>query len=204
MEFGFNQPFNKPDKFDLAWFGSRTFNLYYQYELPILKSKFSFVPGIGLSLERYQFKNYHTLQYNVNDSLKMVSPADANYPGIKRSQLITNFIEVPLEFRFSTNPEDPGRSFKFALGGRVGYLYDSFTKVKYREDGETKKIKDKQNFKLSEFRFGVYSKISFGYISLFSYYNLTPLFETGKGPLDKNGNAVDTNNFTFGLSLSSF
>ncbi len=64
LEFGFNFDLGAPEQFSLAFWGSRTFNLYYQYELRILKSKFSFVPGIGLSLERFGFNNQYTLDHD--------------------------------------------------------------------------------------------------------------------------------------------
>src|SRR5688572_11797046 len=57
LELGLNSALNAPDKFEPALWGSRTINVYYQYEFRILQSKFSVVPGIGLSLERFKFKN---------------------------------------------------------------------------------------------------------------------------------------------------
>ena len=204
IEYGFNFAPTAPKDFDANFFGSTTFNLYYQYEFRILKSNFSFVPGIGFSFERYKFKNGYVLNnYPATDSVKMIPRATAGYPNLKKSKLITNYIEVPLELRYNFNPEDPARSFKISFGGRVGYLFDSFTKVKYREDGQTKKMKDKQNFNLSQFRYGLTSRIGFGSFSLFGYYNLNPLFEKNKG-LRENGERTEFSTFTVGLSLASF
>jgi len=198
LEFGFNQPFNKPDSFDVNFWGSRTFNVYYQYDLRIGKSKFSVHPGIGVSLERYKLGNDYTLTLN-SEGTTTLTPGSDSYPGVDKSMIVTNYIDVPLEIRFSTNPNDPGRSFRASIGGRAGYLYDSFTKVKYRQDGETKKIKDKQNFNLNDFRYGAFVKIGAGNLSLFGYYNFSPLFKDDRGP-----EQTDMNNFTVGISLSSF
>lgn len=210
LEFGFNRDLSGPDQFSLNFFGSRTVNLYYQYDFRILNSSFSFVPGIGLSLERFKFGNENTLAYDDTDpeSIVMVPPADAGFSSIKKSQLITNYIDVPLEIRYSTNPDDPARSFKISVGGRVGYLYDSFSKIKYKEDSEVKKMKNKENFNLTKFRYGLTARIGVGNLSLFGYYNLTPLFEEGKGLSDiisadtsvKN----DFSTLTIGISLASF
>ncbi len=197
LEFGFNQPFNKPDAFDVNFWGSRTFNVYYQYDLRISKSKFSVHPGIGLSLERYKLGNDYTLTLTSEGT--SLTPASDSYPGVDKSMIVTNYIDVPIEIRFSTNPNDPGRSFRASIGGRAGYLYDSFTKIKYREDGETKKIKDKQNFNLNDFRYGAFVKIGAGNLSLFGYYNFSPLFKDDRGP-----DQTDMKNFTVGISLSSF
>lgn len=75
--------------------------------------------------------------------------------------------------------------------------------MKYHEYHENKKAKDKQNFNLTDFRYGLTSRISFGPFSLFGYYNLSPLFQKGKGPSLK-GTVTDFNTFTVGVSLASF
>jgi len=209
LEFGFNFDSGAPEQFSLGFWGSRTFNLYYQYEIRILKSNFSFVPGIGLSLERFKFNNSYTLDHDPADprSMIMIPPAESIYPNIKKSQLITNYIDVPLELRFSTNPDDPARSFKVSFGGRIGFLYDSFDKIKYKEDSQVKKIKDKQDYNLTQIRYGLTARLGIGGFSLFGYYNLTPLFEEGQGLSDISpAGAVknDFNTLTIGISLASF
>ncbi len=204
IEYGFNFALKAPKDFHASFLGSTTFNLYYQYEFRILKSNFSFVPGIGFSFERYKFKNGFVLtDFPGTDSVKMISRTPAGYPNLKKSKLITNYIEVPLELRYNFNPEDPARSFKISVGGRVGYLFDSFSKVKFREDGQTKKIKDKQNFDLSQVRYGLTGRVGFGSFSIFGYYNLNPLFVKNKG-LISNGERTPFSTFTVGLSLASF
>lgn len=203
LELGINRALDAPSGFSTAFWGSRTVNFYYQYDIRILNSKFSFVPGIGLSFERFKFKNGATLGYDEDDSLKLFTPAETGLTGMRKSQLVTNYLEIPLELRFSTNPDDPNRSFKAAIGGRIGYLYDGFSKLKYREDGETKRLKDKQSWNLTKFRYGVYGKLGIGNFSLFGYYNLTPLFEEGKGPGEQNM-VTDFQTVTVGISLSSF
>ncbi len=208
IEFGFNQAIKPSTNFKLNFFGSTAFNLYYQYEFRIAKSHFSVVPGIGFSFERYKFQNGYVLtNYPGTDSVKMVTRTLGGIAGgftsLKKSKLITNYFEVPVEIRYNLNPEDPARSFKVSFGGRIGYMFDSYTKVKYYEDGENKKLKDKQNFNLSQLRYGLTGRIGFGSFSIFGYYNLNPLFEKNKGPVT-NGVRTDFNTYTVGLSLASF
>src|SRR5690606_41502951 len=104
-------------------------------------------------------------------------PASDLYPGVKKSMLVTNYINVPVEIRFSTPPHDRSRSFRASVGGRVGYLYDSFTKIKYSQDSEVRSIMDKQNYNLRKLRYGAFFKIGIGNIGLITYYNLTPLID---------------------------
>ncbi len=203
LELGLNSGLDAPERFDLGLWGSRTINIYYTQELRVLESKFSVLPGIGLSLERFKFKNGATLGYDL-DSLELFLPSET--PGItgeRKSQLITNYLEIPVELRFTSNPSDPNRAFKIGFGGRIGYLYDSFTKMKYKSDGETKRLKDKQDFNLTQFRYGVFGRVGIGNFSLFMYYNLTPLFKDGEGLWEKQ-KPVDFHTVTVGISLASF
>lgn len=202
VEFGFNRDLTGPDNFSLDFWGSRTVNIYYQYDIRILNSRFSLVPGIGLSLERFKFKRERTFAFDTEDSLKLLLPSDLNLD-IRKSQLITNYLEIPLELKYSSKPEDPARTFKASIGGRLGYLYDSFTKLRYKENGQTVRLKDKRDWNLNNFRYGVSAKIGIGNFSLFGYYNLTNLFESGKGPYLRN-EQDDFPTFTAGISLSSF
>jgi hypothetical protein len=205
IDFGFNLPTEK-EGFNTNFFGSRTLNIYYYYDHQIGGSNFSLHPGIGFGLERYKFSNDKTLGYiegpnSPYDTLRML-PASSFVPlasSIKKTGLITNYIDVPLEVRFSSNPDDPGRSFKVSLGFKFGVLYDSFTKIKYREDSETKKLKDKQNFNLNPIRYGVLFRIGAGSFSAFANYTLSPLFKDGEGP-----DGAKINNFTVGLTLAAF
>ena len=206
IDVGFNLPTEK-NGFNTNPFGSRTLNIYYYYDLQIGNSNFSIHPGIGFGLERYKFNNDKTLGYVSGpsiDTLKMI-PLTSVLPtasSFKKTQLITNYIDIPLEVRFSTNPDDPGRSFKVSLGFKFGVLYESFTKIKYREEGETKKLEDKQNFNLNPIRYGPLFRIGFGPISAYANYTLSPLFKDGEGPDGAKGSKI--NNFTVGLTLAAF
>lgn len=203
VDFGYNTPTEKAG-FNTGLMGSTSVNLYYFYDMRLGKSKFSVHPGIGFGLDRYKFNNNKTLGYNASqDTVFMV---DVTLPNLRKTKLITNYIDIPLEVRFSSRPDDPNRSFKMSLGFKVGLLYESFTKIKYSEDGERKKIKDKQNFNLLPVRYGPYFRIGGGNFSVYGYYNITPLFKNhGFGEERAGGNVAETiNNFTFGISLSAF
>jgi hypothetical protein len=113
--------------------------------------------------------------------------------------LVTNYFEIPIEFRYDTKPEDIARSFNVAIGGRIGILYDAFTKIKYNDLGETVKYKNKLNHGVNPIRYGVYSRIGIGSFSFFGFYNLSEMFEKDKGP-----EGTTMNTMTFGISLNGF
>lgn len=200
FDFGFNRGRKIPANFSQGFWGSRTVNFYYQYPIRFGRTKFSFVPAIGLSLERFKLVNDYTLN-NVKDpdgTFNLV-PANPLYPGTYKSMIVTNYFEVPVGFRFDTHPEDISRSVSFTAGGRVGILYDAFTKVTYNQDGETKTIKDKQMHGLNQFRYGLYSRFGIGGFNFFYFYNLSPYFAKNKGP-----QSTIMNTYTIGISISGF
>ncbi len=225
MELGVNRLIDKPNELKYGLWGSRTLNVYYQYDMRILKSRLSFHPGIGFGMER--FKLMQSKQYFANDTVTYTSPtlgydidgnttffpaANVIYPDdtlgsinwsssyrTKKSMMVMNYIDIPLELRFSTRPDDPARSFKVGIGGRVGYLINAHTKIRYREDGEIKKLKDQQDFNLNRFRYSAFLKVYIGNFSFFTYYNLNTMFQDEKGP-----GKTQAQSYTVGISLSSF
>ncbi len=202
VEFGWNFKNGvTPADFQKSWWGSRTINFYYQYPIRLFKSRVSFNPGIGLSLERWKFTNNYTLPFSADtDGTYPLVPASDIYPGtIQRSFLVNNYIEAPLEFRYDSKPDDIARSFNFSLGWRVGILYDSFTKVDYTHNGEDKSMKDKQWHGVNRYREAVYGRIGYGGFGVSCYYNYTPLFEAGKGPEMTKMNSVTVTMFITGF-----
>jgi hypothetical protein len=200
LELGFNRGREVPLNFVQSVWGSRTLNLYYQYPVRILKSNFSFVPGAGFSFERFKLSNNYTLNTfkDPNGSYSLIAASNL-YPAAYKSMIVTNYFEIPLAFRFDANPEDPGNSFNITLGGRAGALMDAFTKIKYKVDGETRTIKDKQAHGLNPFRYGVFMRAGVGGFHFFTYYNLSTLFDTNKGP-----QLTKMNTVTFGISIDGF
>jgi hypothetical protein len=225
MELGVNRLIDKPNELKYGLWGSRTLNVFYQYDMRIGKSKFSFHPGIGFGMERFKLissKHYMptdtttysnpTLGYDINGNTTFFPAANVIYDDdslgsidwsssyrTKKSMMVMNYLDVPLELRFSTRPDDPARSFKIGVGGRVGYLINAHTKIRYREAGDLKKLKDQQDFNLSRFRYSAFLKVYIGNFSFFGYYNLNPLFRDDKGP-----GKTQAQSYTVGISLSSF
>lgn len=209
VDFGFNGTLNSDTLWRHGVWGSRTVNLYYQYPIRFGRSKFSFNPGFGLSLERFKFTNSRMLtnpsEGTTADPVERyqffpIAQLHPTYTSVKKVMFVNNYFDVPIEFRFDTKPEDIARSFNISLGARAGYLIDSGQKTKYKEDGQTKKMKDKQDYGVTQFRYGVYARLGIGGFNWFAFYNLTPLFQKDKAPL-RNENL---NTFTAGISINGF
>lgn len=204
IEFGFNWVQEHAPGIGFNTTGSRTFNAYYLFEKNIGESAFSIHPGIGIGTEKYKFQDNLTLGYG-QDSLGSPEVQFVHLDSIYgfrtdyiKSQINPNYFDIPIEIRWRSRVYDPKSSFKVALGGKVGFLFDSKTKVKY-SDGETKKTKLKEGFELNQIRYGAYLRLGFGGFSAYGYYSFSDLFKKEKGPMN-----TTMYPFTFGLSLALF
>ncbi len=196
IEFGLNILQDNAESMDVELLGSRTINFIYLYDIQIGSSKFSFLPGIGVGLDRYKFDEDITITRNADGTSSTVAVPGG---GVKKSMLVTNYLEIPLEFRFHSNPNDKKRSFKLGLGFKAGLLFNAHTKIKQEIDGETTKVKVHDDFALNRFRYGVTGRIGIGGFNVFVYQNMNELFEDGKGP-----EATSTSNLTVGVSFTGF
>ena len=204
IEIGFNSLMNSPDQMNMKLWGSKIFNTYYLYDVPIGDSHFSFHPGFGIGTEKYAFADDVTLGYttNTNNNREVtIVGLDSLYSNasFSKSKLATTYIDIPMEIRWISRKYDPKRSLKITIGGKIGYLIDSHTKVKYSQGGETKKAKSKQDFELNDIRYGAYGKLGYGNFSLFYYQSISDLFKKDKGPYQ-----TDTSPIMFGISLGLF
>jgi outer membrane protein with beta-barrel domain len=208
VDFGVNGTAGAPVGFEKGWFGSRTFNVYYYYPMRLGNSKITVNAGLGLGMDRFKFTNrYYLADTAVQDGRFELVPSfvdtDGNdkydsitFPGLKKSLLSMTYLDVPLEFRYNVNPDDPNRTFWVAVGGRAGWMIGANSKIKRKFDGDRIVHKDRYRQGLNQFRYGVSLRIGIGNFNFFGFYNLSPLFEKGKGP-----SQTQMTTFTTGISL---
>lgn len=203
IEFGLNMLPDAPEGMDLNLWGSKTFNVYYQYPMRLSESGFYFYPGLGIATEKYAFKDANTIGYvedDLGNEVLEIIELDTILPGgVKKSKIGNTYVDLPLELRWNLRKNDPKRSFKVIAGAKIGFLIDSKTKIKYVENGENKITKQKENFYLAELRYGIYGKIGYGSFTAYYYYSLSPLFQSNKGPSKTTAAPM-----TFGISLALF
>lgn len=197
IELGLNSLVDEPLLMENTVFGSRTINMYYFWDIEIGTTGLFFMPGVGLGLDRYKFDEDFTI---VQDSDGEVSFSDISLLEPDKSMFVTNYVDIPLELRYFFNRDDRKRSFNIGVGGKIGYLFASHTKVKYDEAGDKVKVKNKKEFGLNQFRYGITGRIGYGGFNIFTYYSLSNMFDKGEGP----NTSDDTTNFTVGISLTAF
>lgn len=156
---------------------SRGINLQMMYPFVGSKSNIAMAIGFGLACQNYYLDQF--INYN-NDSLWFsVIPDSLN---LKKYKLNTNYITVPIELRFRTNPNSNNKSFKIYAGFRVGMLINNHTKyVGYDPNTDDKIKKKKYNIKhIQQFDYGFTLRVGSGKIMLNGYYSLSKLFDDNK------------------------
>ena len=107
-------------------------------------------------------------------------------------------LPVHLEFDFTPKTVGDDGSFKFrthksvrlGVGGFGGLNYQSTQKLRYEEDDIRIKNKQKGDFNVSTFVYGLSGYLGYGSTSLYVKYNLNSLFKN---------NPIDQNNISLGL-----
>jgi len=204
VDFGFNFLSDEPQQMDIGFWGSKSVGIYYLYTKQLGNSGFSINPGIGVGLEKYSFDENVTLKPMINaDGERVAEIVElANVFGdldFSKSKLAANYLEIPLELRFHFNRKYPDKGFRIGVGGKGGFLFDSHTKVKFSDEGENVKVKEKNDFSMQRFRYSVLGRFGFRSVSIFGEIGLSELFEDGKGP-----EQTGARYFKFGLSFMGF
>ena len=152
---------------------------FLQYSLPVIRSNFGFVTGLGFEMTNYHFDNNNNIR---KDDLAGFI-VDTTYTfNTEKSKLSATYLTLPviLEFQIPAGR----RSKRFYLGGGViaGVKLGSHSKVVYRDSGKKQKDKVRDDFNLSPLRCGVTARIGYRALRVFANYYFTSLFETNKGP----------------------
>ncbi|MEX2594707.1 MAG: porin family protein [Anditalea sp.] len=206
LDFGFNVLDNRTEEMNTRLFSSRVANVYYQYPIEIgNKTGITFNPGIGLGMDKLAFKRDSTLVNNPDlgpnsSELKGISALYGDDVEINVNTTAINYIDIPLEFRYHLDKNDYNKGFRFAIGGKIGFLYNAHTKVEFTDtNGLTQKIKIRQDYGLNPIRYGVYTRIGLPGFNLWSYYGLNKVFKEGQGSY-----GTEANQFNFGISVALF
>ncbi|MEL7146967.1 MAG: hypothetical protein AAFO69_11400 [Bacteroidota bacterium] len=116
-----------------------------------------------------------------------------------------NFSFVPmLDFSYGTRRKEKNgqvkkvttrkrRGIRIGLGGYAGLRLGSKTKIVTNDGGGRDRSKDKDDFSLSNFRYGVRAQFGFKGFDFFANYDLNPIFQDGVSP--------ELNGFSFGIIL---
>ena len=169
---------------------SNTFNAYFMIDMPFKTDpRFSIAFGPGIGVDNMFFEKTTVTITNHLKPLEFKDLADTNH--FNKYKLVNAFAELPLELRFVLNPENTNKSFKVAIGAKVGIQMAASTKGKEWKDKNghlvtgfddkfIQKNKDKYFFNGNRFQ-GTF-RVGYGFISAFGTYQFNSLIKEGLGP----------------------
>ncbi|MBY0535705.1 MAG: outer membrane beta-barrel protein [Chitinophagaceae bacterium] len=186
LQLGYNNWIGKPDTIATKGF-SRSFNMYFMLDFPFKtdpRISVAFGPGLGFDA-MYLNKTYVDVSGKLANKLGFVDQADTNH--FKKVKLNTTYLEAPIELRFSKDPENPNKSWKAAIGVKIGTLLSASTKNKTLQsknggliNGYTLKEKSKSYF--NNTRLSVMARAGYGIYSIYASYQVNAFIKDGFGP----------------------
>lgn len=188
---------DKPDSIRTGGL-SRTFNMYLMLDFPFRTNpKFSIALGPGIATDHVFLDEQRAEIAGTSTSVRFRNLADTN--SFKKFKVATAFLEVPVELRFTAKPEFSSKSFKMAVGAKIGTMLSAWTKAKTLQNSAGNTVNDyieKQKTKryFNTTRLSLMGRVGYGHFTLFTSYALTSLFKEGQGP--------KMNALSVGLTLS--
>lgn len=192
IQLGYNGWASAPDSINTGGL-PRTFNFHFMFDFPFKSNpQFSAAIGLGLGTDNMFFK-----KTTIDLRKSPISFRNDTITQYKKYKLATSYLEVPLELRFAKNPANYNKTFKAALGIKVGTMIDAHTKAKYTRDSEgyggyTARLKDRRNFNST--RLAATARVGYGPFSVFGTFQVNQFIKEGFGP--------DIRPYTIGIALS--
>ncbi|CAN5185608.1 hypothetical protein BH23BAC1_BH23BAC1_36240 [soil metagenome] len=160
--------------------------------------------GVGLNWHNFKFQDSRARFVKQDNRVlfyEEVAPLDPIRSKLTNSYINLSFVPL-LDFSYNrrnyrnfSHDNYESKSFRIGLGGFAGYRLGGKSKFVYTEEGSSskRKIKERDNFYLSNWRYGLRLQVGYRGLDLFANYDLNELFLPNRGP--------QLNAFSFGISL---
>jgi hypothetical protein len=197
LQLGVTNWAGKPDSITTKGF-SKSFNVYFMFDFPFKTNpKLSMAFGPGISSDHIIFSKTYVGIKDATSTLRFTDQSDTNH--FKKTKLNTTYLEAPIEFRYTANPLNSDKSFKWAVGVKVGTMISAHTRnrVLQNKNGNTLNdytMKEKSKRFFNTTRLIGTARVGLGHFSLYGSYQVTTLF--------KEGVAAEVRPFTIGLTIS--
>ncbi|MFT4093321.1 MAG: outer membrane beta-barrel protein [Niabella sp.] len=193
LQLGYTNWLNIPDSIGTKGF-SRSINAYFMFDLPFKETpQLSAGLGLGIGSDHVFLDDDNFADVKASTStLKFESSSSAT---IKKTKVVTTYLEAPIELRYTVDPEHSDKSFKTAVGVKVGTMLKGGTRSRITESGSQSNylLKEYSKYFFNTTRVVGTARIGYGHFSLFGTYQFTSLLKTGMGP--------QLRPFTAGISL---
>lgn len=165
---------------------SRGFNFYIMLNKPFKTNPhFSVAFGLGVSTSSIFFEKTEVDITAAGTTLPFRNLDSSDH--FQKYKLATTYLEAPIEIRYVFNPKNDARSWKIALGVKVGLMLDAHTKGKTLVNknesviGSYTEKQSRSTFFNSNRLVGTL-RVGYGHFSLFGAYSLSTLIRDGSGP----------------------
>jgi hypothetical protein len=184
FQFGWAGWSGKPDSINTKGF-NKTVNFYLMLDFPVKTNpKISIGFGVGFGTDHVLFDKMYLGIKEGTPTLKIEDRSDSVY--FKRYKLAVAWLEAPIELRYTKNPLNSNKSFKAAIGVKVGTLFNAHTRGNDFVDinGDINSYTQKEASKrfFNKNRLAVTGRVGMGVFSLFGTYQVTQLFKEGLAP----------------------
>lgn len=197
FQFGYDGWANKPDSIATTGIG-RHLNIYFMLDFPFkVDPRFSVGLGVGIGSSNIFLDKQEVKIAGTTPEVEFRNVADTNH--FKKYKLANTWAEVPVELRWVANPENSNKSWKVAIGAKIGTMLNAHTKGKNLENKSggsinnyTMKESSKRYFNTT--RLSGTMRFGYGNFTLHGAYQITTLFKDNQGP--------QVRPFSIGLTLS--
>ena len=189
------------DDWDLKTFKSTNVDLgIVQWKFNVIDHSLYLNSGLGLDINKYMFEEDFWID---PDAENWVTDYDI-LDGIdtKKNRLTATYLHLPLMLNFESS-NDHYDSFRLSAGGFGGLRIGSNQKIKFEDkddnpfEDDKKKYKEKNNYNLNNFTYGLKAEIGYGPVNLYGKYHLQEIFEEDSA-------SPRLNNLSIGLMLVPF
>jgi hypothetical protein len=177
---------------------SKSINAYFMFDFPFKTSpKMSIGVGAGVSSDQIKFSKTFVGIKDPTPTLRFTDQSDTVH--FKRGKLVTAYLEAPIEIRFTADPLNSDKSFKFAVGVKVGTMLSAHTRYKDLEDVNGNSInqyvmKEASKRFFNSTRLSAIARVGWGHFSIYGSYQISSLFKDGVAPVIRP--------YSIGLNLS--
>lgn len=186
FELGYDNWASKPDSANISGL-NHSENFYFMFDFPFkTDQRFSVGVGIGLGSSNIYFNQTYPQVAAVGNSTLAFTPSTGG-DHWKKFKLTTTYVEVPLELRFAIDPEHMDKSWKIAIGTKLGLMLSAYTKGKTKVNSVgqtlanvTEKESSTQFF--NTIKFAPTFRVSKGPIGVFAQFQANALIKSTAGP----------------------
>ncbi|MFD3409288.1 outer membrane beta-barrel protein [Aquirufa sp. HETE-83D] len=144
--------------------------------------KSAFRLGYGLEIDWYNFRfDHNRIATKGPNSVQFttITSSTGKEVAMSKNKMSVSYLTLPIMPHFSFDKKSAVQMI--AIGGYVSYRLDTWTKAIEEESGNLRK--ETSNLYVNPFRYGVRAEFALRHFpDLFFSYDLSPLFEPGKGP----------------------